>query len=51
MAALIAARLRGRDSNARDQAEQSMEDTKLSELPEEKDREFDLELGVLMLNG
>ena len=49
MAALIAARLRGR--TAIRQAEESAEDTKLPVLPEEKDREFDLELSVLMLNG
>ncbi len=49
MAALIAARLRGR--NARGHAVESVEDSKLSVIPEEKDREFDVELGVLMLNG
>ncbi len=48
MAALIAARLRG---SARGQALESVEDNKLSVLPEEKDRDFDLELSVLMLNG
>jgi hypothetical protein len=47
MAALVVANLRGRNSGKVDE----LEDAKLSVLPEEKDREFDLELGVLMLNG
>ncbi len=49
MAALIAARLKGRNATRKDV--ESLEDNKLSVLPDEKNREFDVELSILMLNG
>ncbi len=50
MAAILVNNLRSRASLRKSVPEGSIENN-LAMIPDEKDREFDLELGVLMLNG
>jgi hypothetical protein len=50
MAAILVNNFRSHGSFKKSVPEDSTE-TKLSMIPDEKDREFDIELGVLMLNG
>jgi hypothetical protein len=50
MAALLA-NVKGHSGSFRNLIPDDSIDNKLSVLPDKKDREFDVELGILMLNG